>query len=139
MEIYGSSPSTIIDSYDSLMDYFKGQGYRNGIGFCGQAQNLSNYYGVIRFNLVTNEDSNGRLTYQHYVDLRYYGGDKWFVSSIGSYTNPYTSVDPGICRNFDNAFIKTEYSDFWFPFLSCVSFLFIVFMIYRIFIKRLLP
>lgn len=55
----------------------------------------------------------------------------------GNYLQNWTQATLNRCEPASN--YQSVYQQFWFPFLSCVSFLFIVFMIYRIFIKRLLP
>lgn len=85
---------------------------------------------------ITGVDNQGRLTYHGSATVRNIGGG-YFVSSgyntNNSYINPvsFTCYDPSVFAGLE--------VQVYYPLISFFIFLIIIYIIYRVFIKRLMP
>lgn len=143
MENVVDSYTTVFNSSADVLGYMRQKWGDDIIGYCVSAGDSNNTNVRLRFYAVYGEDTTTNperwLTKGNILISNNFITNMGFVDNGVNVGTVQSAISKTQCGHYTFPADKPEYTEFWFPFLSCVSFLFIVFMIYRIFIKRLLP
>lgn len=114
---------------------------------CYAPPNSNNIFAVYTV-YSQNQQTSGSAPYQYQNNATFYRNRVNFqilpsgqiMATSGGNGGNITTLS---CLNFEDAYksylTKNEYNNFWFPVVSLVAFIFILTMIYKIIIKRLMP